>query len=81
MLSFNEKGELINFVSDDRYMNVRGNTFENFTWSTPVKDYKEFNGQELASSLEAIFHMPQGEFVYAQFQLTHLEYNVKTYSV
>jgi Family of unknown function (DUF6544) len=81
VLSFNEKGELINFVSDHRYMNVKGNTLENFRWSTPVKDYKEFNGQKLASSLEAIWHMPQGEYVYAQFKLTHLEYNVKTYSV
>ena len=78
VISFNEKGELINFVSDDRYLNVKGNTFENIRWSTPVKDYKELNGQKLASSAEAIWHMPQGEYVYAQFKLTHIEYNVKT---
>ncbi len=77
VLSFNKKGELINFMSDDRYMNVKGNTFENFRWSTPLKDYKAFNGQKLASSAEAIWHMPQGEYVYAQFQLVKIEYNVK----
>ena len=81
VLSFNDKGELVNFVSDDRYLNVKGNTFEQYRWSTPLKDYKEFNGQKLASSAKAIWHMPQGEYVYAQFQLVTLEYNVKTYAV
>ncbi len=80
VLSFNDKGQLINFVSDDRYMNVKGNTFENYRWSTPLKDYKEFNGQKLALAAEAIFHMPQGEFVYAQFKVVKLEYNVKLFS-
>ncbi len=80
VLYFNEKGELINFVSDDRYQASRGNTFENFRWSTPVKDYKEINGQKLASYGEAVWHKPKGEFVYAQFNVTKIEYNVNKYS-
>lgn len=81
VLYFNEKGELINFVSDDRYQALSGNKFENFRWSTPVKDYKEINGQKLASYGEAVWHMPKGEFVYAQFNITKIEYNVNKYSV
>jgi hypothetical protein len=80
VLSFNEKGELINFVSDDRYQALRGNTFANFRWSTPVKDYKDINGHTLASYGEAIWHMLRGEFVYAQFHVMHIEYNVHHYA-
>jgi hypothetical protein len=76
VLSFNEQGQLVNFVSDDRYQATRGNTFANVRWSTPVKDYKDFNGHTLASYGEAIWHMPKSEFVYAQYHVTNIEYNV-----
>jgi hypothetical protein len=80
LLSFNQTGELINFVSDDRYQQVKGNTFANFRWSTPLREYQEFNGHKLASYDEAIWHMPEHEFVYAQFHLTQLAYNVRRFS-
>jgi hypothetical protein len=80
LLSFNQTGELMNFVSDDRYQQVKGNTFANFRWYTPLREYKEFNGHKLASYLEAIWHMPEHEFVYAQFHLSSLAYNVNRFS-
>ena len=80
LLSFSQTGALTNFVSDDRYQQVKGNTFANFRWSTPLREYKEFNGHKLASYVEAIWHMPEHEFVYGQFHLTQLAYNVKRLS-
>ncbi|OFX20573.1 MAG: hypothetical protein A2041_06815, partial [Bacteroidetes bacterium GWA2_31_9b] len=43
-LYFNEKGELVNFISNDRFETTDGKTYKNYPWSTPVKDYKDFNG-------------------------------------
>ena len=80
LLSFNQTGELMNFVSDDRYQVVKGNTFANFRWYTPLREYRQFNGHKLASYLEAIWHMPEHEFVYAQFHVSSLAYNVQRFS-
>lgn len=80
LLYFNQAGELMNFVSDDRYQQVKGNTFANFRWSTPMRDYQEFNGHKLFSNGEVIWHMPDHEFVYAQFHLSSLAYNVQKFS-
>jgi hypothetical protein len=80
VLYFNQKGELINFISDDRYQALRGNTFENVRWSTPLKDYKAINGQKVASYGEAVWHMPNSEFVYAQYNITKLAYNATKFS-
>ena len=44
ILYFNEKGELINFVSDDRSALQDDGTMKKARWSTPVSDYKEIDG-------------------------------------
>ena len=79
ILFFNEKGELINFSSDDRYESADGKVYKSYTWTTPVKDYKEFNGRKLACYGETIWHKPEGEFCYGKFTLTEVEYNCKEF--
>lgn len=64
LLYFNEKGELINFISDDRYLSEDGKTYTNYKWSTPVKDYKDFDGRKVMTYGEAIWHMLEGDFTY-----------------
>ena len=73
-LYFNEKGELINFVSEDRY---DINEMKKLRFSTPVSGYKEFDGYMLPSYGEAIWHYPEGEFVYGKFHLLDIKYNSK----
>lgn len=46
-LFFNEKGELVNFLSNDRYETLDGKTFNNYPWITPVTDYADINGHLL----------------------------------
>ncbi|WP_207726826.1 DUF6544 family protein [Anaerosolibacter carboniphilus] len=75
VLYFNEKGELINFVSDDRYYSPTGKNYRQVRWSTPVKNYKEMNGIKIASYGEAIWHFPEGEYCYAKFNVKEIEYN------
>jgi hypothetical protein len=75
LLSFNERGELVDFSSDDRFMSADGITYQNYRWTTPMKNYKEFAGRRLATQAELIWHTPEGEFVYGRFELADIEYN------
>jgi hypothetical protein len=75
VLTFNEAGELIDFMSNDRFLSSDGKTYLRYPWSTPVKNYKEFNGRKVVSYGEAIWHTPEGEFPYAKFELQEIEYN------
>lgn len=75
-LYFNEKGELINFVSDDRYAMVENDTMTKLRWSTPLRDYKDINGYRLASYAETIYTYPEGDFTYATFTLKNIGYNL-----
>jgi hypothetical protein len=74
-LHFNQDGELENFVSEDRYLSADGKTFTPYPWSTPVKDYRDFDGRKVPVYGEAIWHMPEGLFTYARFNLKEIEYN------
>ncbi len=76
ILTFNEKGQLVNFISDDRY---EINDMKRYRFSTPVKDYKSFNGINVPSYGEAIWHHPDGVFVYGKFYLKSVEYNVSEF--
>ena len=74
-LYFNKKGELINFISNDRYFSSDGKTYINYPWSTPIKNYKDFEGRKVATYGEAIWQTPKGEYSYARFDLHEINYN------
>jgi hypothetical protein len=78
-LYFNEKGEMIDFVSDDRYQSADGKTYVLCRWSTPVKDYKDFGGMRLASYGEARWHTPDGVQPYIRAHIKEVEYNCKEF--
>ena len=73
ILYFNEKGQLINFVSKDRYS---VSEMKAFPFSTPASNYQEVNGYKLPNYGEAIWHYPDGDFVYGKFRVTDVVYNV-----
>ena len=72
-LYFNATGQLVNFVSDDRYA---VSDMQRYRFSTPVADYKNFNGFNVMSFGQAVWHYPDGEFVYGKFELQEIVYNV-----
>jgi hypothetical protein len=76
ILNFNEKGELINFVSDDRYALQNDGKMKKARWSTPVKDYKEIDGRRIPTYGETIWNYPEGDFTYGIFRLKSINYNV-----
>ena len=73
ILQFNEKGELINFISDDR---IAVADMKKYRFSTPINNYKNINGFMLGTYGEAIWHYPDGNFTYGKFNLKNIEYNV-----
>ena len=72
-LYFNEQGQLVNFMSDDRY--AIGD-MKQYRFSTPVKEYTQINERNVLKYGEAVWHYPDGEFVYGKFNLESIEYNV-----
>lgn len=73
-LVFNSRGQLVNFVSDDRY-EIRD--MKNYRFSTPLSRYQSVNGYNLATRGEAIWHYPEEEFTYGIFNIKNVEYNVR----
>lgn len=75
-LYFNEKGEMVNFVSEDRSALGANGITSKHKWSTPMQDYKDINGYRLASYAEAVYTYPEGDFTYATFELKDIGYNL-----
>jgi hypothetical protein len=77
ILHFNEKGELINFTSRDRY-ETDGKEYVNNPWSTPLEAYEEINGYLLTKGGKLIYHRPEGDFVYGELEFNSLYYNLRS---
>jgi hypothetical protein len=75
-LHFSEKGELVDFVTDDRYYVPAGGTSRRVRWSTPARGYRDFDGVRIMSEGEGIWHLEEGDFSYAQFSLKQVDYNL-----
>ena len=77
VLSFNDRGELTNFVADGRgAASADGKSFTKMRWSTPLGDYREFGSHRLMARGEGIWHAPAGDYSYLRFDLDAIEYNV-----
>lgn len=77
VLSFNDRGELTNFVADGRgAMSADGKSVTKMRWSTPLRNYREFGSHRLMARGEGIWHAPAGDYSYLRFDLDAIEYNV-----
>ena len=78
VLSFNDRGELTDFVADGRAAaSADGKSFTKMRWSTPLSDYREFGSHRLMARGEGIWHAPAGDYSYLRFDLDAIEYNVE----
>lgn len=76
-LFFNDIGELVNFVSNDRFETADGKIYKNYPWSTPVNEYREYKGQRIPFSASTVYHRPDSDFCYGEFILKEIEYNCR----
>jgi hypothetical protein len=74
-LLFNDEGQLTTFWSEDRYYLNSEKKMQRVKWTTPIRDYRDYNGYMLASYGEAIWSFPEGDFCYAKFYLKEVVCN------
>jgi hypothetical protein len=82
-LVFDNDGDLVDFISDDRSSSSQdGERFTHRRWSTPVGRYRTVGGRRVATFGEARWHapLPEGEFAYLEFHVDNITYNVDTMS-
>jgi hypothetical protein len=78
VLSFNDAGELIDFVSDDRLQaSGDGTIMRSLRWSTPITRYRTYGAVRLPAGGEARWHEPEGEYAYIELTIDDVEYNVR----
>ena len=76
VLYFKENGELINFISNDRY-ETDGKKYNNYPWATPVEDYRIINGYYLPSKAKLIYQKPECDFTYGELEYKSVKVNLK----
>ena len=64
IFTFNEKGEMLTFTTDDREAASMDGTSEKVRWSIICADYKETNGIKKPTVFKAIWNYDDGDLVY-----------------
>jgi len=73
VFTFNEKGEILNFVAQ-RYGDFDGG-YRMETWCAEITEYKEFNGFKVASQGDIIWKLKTGDYHWYHFEVKEIEYN------
>lgn len=74
ILYFNERGEMIDFLSNDR---TDVSDMKSYPFTTPMLTYGDINGYHLCTYGEAVWHYPEDNFTYGKFRILKVIYNVK----
>jgi hypothetical protein len=74
-LVFDAEGDLVDFISDDRAQSQRDGSFKPLRWSTPMRERREFEGRRVPTRGEAIWHRPEGPFVYGRFTVRSIRFD------
>lgn len=75
-LHFNERNELINFVSDDRCALNDDGSCKLLRWSTPLGQYDSRLGFHLPRHAETVYEYNDGPFTYGIFEVVSVRYNI-----
>ncbi|MEO6445496.1 MAG: DUF6544 family protein [Gemmatimonadaceae bacterium] len=73
VLTFDDAGDLVGFVSNDRAHDREGGAA---AWSTPISGYRRLGGIRIGALGEANWIEPSGEWTYGRFEITSIAYNV-----
>jgi hypothetical protein len=74
-LVFDAAGDLVDFVSDDRTQLQADGTMQRLRWSTPMGEFRSFDGRRVPTQGKAVWHRPEGEFVYGLFSLRSIRFD------
>jgi hypothetical protein len=77
-LVFSDQGDLVNFISDDRYhATTDGSPSLKLRWSTPVGSYRWFGRTRLPSTGQGRWHDAGGAYSYIELTIDDVRYNVR----
>jgi len=77
-LIFSDSGDLINFISDDRYQaTIDGAPVRKPRWSTPLGNYRRFGNARLASTGVGRWHDAGSAYSYIELTIDEVQYNVR----
>jgi len=74
IFTFNEKGEMLSFTTNDREAASTDGTSEKVKWSVVCNEYKEINGIRKPTVFQAIWNYDDGDLVYFDGMGTITEY-------
>jgi len=74
VVEFDEEGRASR-VRGERYRAVEGGKTVLTPWSGSCSDYREFGGLQVPSRVEVSWDLDEGQFTYARFHVTELEYS------
>ena len=75
IFTFNEKGEITKFISNDRYMEVDGKYFKE-QWGGYYRNYQEIEGMKIPIEGEVEWNLSDKDLQYAKLKITDIQYNV-----
>jgi len=72
-LHFNDEGQLINVISDDR---TDVTDMKQYRFSAPVSEYQTLEGYTVPTVIKLVWHYPDEKFVYGNLKLKKIKFNV-----
>ena len=75
IFTFNEKGEITKFISNDRYMEVDGKYFKE-QWGGYYRNYQEIEGMKIPIEGEVEWNLSDKDLQYAKLKITDIQYNI-----
>ena len=74
VMEFDEEGRAAR-VRGERFRSMEGGKAVLTPWSGRCTDYRDFSGMQVPSRVEVFWDLNEGQFSYARFRLTELQYN------
>ena len=75
IFTFNEKGEMVEFTTNDREATQTDGTSQQVPWSAILQDYKEIGGIKQPTVFKAIWHYDDGDIVYFESYKGQIKYD------
>lgn len=75
-LYFNDEGQLINFISNDRYAISE---MKQYPFLTPVYEYQAVGDRNMIKTGDAVWRYPDGDFTYGKFHIKSIQHNINPY--
>jgi len=75
VLTFNNEGMLVDFISEDRLAANKDGSYDSIPWSTPMHGFAQVGDYYLPNEGVAVWHYPNNDYEYIQLKINHVSIN------